>query len=116
MSEDDERTKAQLTDLFAKDKAMTERVLKIEIAVAGFGDMLKGINATNQRLEQCHKDSQIAIFGDEKLGVKGLIKETQEQSSKIGKHEAIIVKVGIGIVVTVALLKYLGYWDKLITI
>jgi len=114
MSDDDDRTRTQLTDLFSKDKEMDRRVTLMEQTVELHGKMIDGINKTNINLEQCHKDAQTALFGDKKLGVKGLIEETKKQSDMLSKHEAIIVKVGIGIAVTVALLKYLGIWDSML--
>jgi len=71
---EDERTRNQLTDLFRFKDDMKERMSAIELIAQNHEKMIEGINATNQRLEKCHADAQIALFGDDKLGKKGLVK------------------------------------------
>ena len=114
MSETDERTRAQLTDLFTKTESASTRLTKIEVNLDNLEKIVTKTAENVDAMSKAHNKAHLYLFGDKETGHDGILTIQKDQGKAIGKHEAIIVKAAIGIATTVFLLKYLGYWDKLL--
>lgn len=114
MSDSDDRTRSQLTALFQKSDDVVARTTKLEVEVDNLKELTKETQKLTAELKLANNKAHLYLFGDPATGHKGVLTVQSDQGATISKHENILVKVGIGIAVTVALLKYLGYWDKLL--
>lgn len=99
MSEADERTRAQLTDLFQKTEKLTERITKTESDYSHLKEDLSVVKATIEllkaicdKLEKAHTKAHMFLFGDSESGTKGVLLKTEDNTKTTGKHEKIIWK------------------------
>ena len=75
MELDPQSVKSQLTDLFNKTDNLKERVTAIEILTDQNNQMIKGINDSNQKIEEWTHDAHRVLYGDDKTGMEGLVKQ-----------------------------------------
>lgn len=79
----DDRTKSQLTDLFKKDKHMSERVIVMEEKVKNHNDRMSVLEKNNKELCESNKTAHKVLFGDEDMQLEGLVKSNKKTSKII---------------------------------
>jgi len=114
MSLDENSVKNQLTDLFGKTDNLKERMAAVEVLVKQNQELIKAVNESSKTMEGWVEHANTVLYGNEKLGIDGLVTRNKCHDKKLSKHEMIIVKVGITLTVLAVLLKHLGILDKLL--
>ncbi len=114
MSLDENSVKNQLTDLFGKTDNLKERMSAVEVLIKQNQDLIKAVNGSSKKMEAWVEHANTVLYGNDKLGIDGLVSRNKCQEKKLSKHELIIVKVGITLTVLVVLLKHLGILDKIL--
>ena len=98
--------KSQLTALFEKTDNHAERIAGMEILQEHNRKTTEAINKSSQTMEKWVADAQMILYGDEKIGIVGLVK----QHNKMWLYTQ---RALIGGAIALYLIKELGILDKL---